>query len=493
MGFLRKFFILLFSLIFVIFCPLIVLYALGYLFKPGQEQGIVKTGLIFASTVPAGAEVRLNGKPLEKPTPNLMIDLVPGDYQVELNLPGYRTWSEVLPVEAGKATVVDKILLVPQSYQTEVLAEGELRTLTAFDKGTRLLLTSSEKVSGLAVLDLKSGVEAPLLAGSAALAEKRFSRFFTSPESPYVILEIESGGSGTQYYRVNASQPGTEIKDLTALISSRPEQILWSSAAEDRIFLKSRTALDRIDLDRKTADAGFLNGIRGVDFFEKGVYALMEDHKLLRREDGGNDHKPLSKDTELIRNLLGEKTPVEIKVFARDLIFFRTQDGRLISNRLPYTHAESGITGLDYYGGPFLIGPRRVLAWGPSSIGILDFRKVPSEKEIFEKGVRLAWIYRQGSAIRQAFWVYDATHVLFLDGDEIFLLEMEGFGKARISAVTRVRKGSSVHYSEETGRVYFLDPKRDALAAIEILPKRRMQFPFPDFKEERKESGLREV
>lgn len=493
MSFLRKFFFYFFFLIFIVFCPIIVLYALGYLFKPGHEQGIVKTGLIYAATVPAGAQVRLDGKLLEKPTPNLMLDLMPGDYQLDLRLDGYRPWSQKLPVEAGKATVVDKILLVPETYLAEVIAQGAFRELTAFHKGSHLLLTGSNRLSEVTVVELKSGSILPLIPASNPLSEKRYSRFFSSASSPYVIFEIENGAAGPLYYRIKAGDANPEIRNLTALFLKAPEKVIWNSAEENMLFAVRAGTVDRLDLTEQAVAPGFLDGVRGVGLFEKGVYALMNDNKLLLREDGGSDHKPLSKDSDLVKNLLGEGTPVEINVFARDLVLFRSPEGRLVSNRLPYTHADAGITGLDFYGGPFLIGPRKVLAWGPQAIGILDFRRLPADKEIFEKGVRLAWVYRQGSDIRQAFWVYDATHVLFLDGDEVFLLEMEGFGSALISPVTRVKKGSSLYYSEDTGRVYFLDSKEASLASIEILPKRKMQFPFPDFKEERKESGLREV
>ncbi len=493
MGFLRKFFFYFFFLIFIIFCPLIVLYALGYLFKPGHEQGIVKTGLIYTATVPPGASVTLDGKQLEKETPNLLLDLMPGDYQLELSLEGYRPWSQKLPVEAGKATVLDKILLVPEDYKTEVLAAGSFRELIPINKGNQILLTQSDRLSEVRVLDIRSDADVPLLTQASALYGRKFMRFFTSPASAYVIFEVDNGTSKPQYLRFKAGEEGGEVLDITPLFLKKPEKIFWNSSSDNTLYVFTQGTVDRLDLREGSTAPGFLGNVRGMGLFEKGVYALMQDNTLLLRDEGGDDKKPLSRDKELVRTLLGENIPYELNVFARDLVLFRGPEGQLVSNRLPYVHAEFGINGLEFYGGPFQLGPRKILAWGDREIGILDFRRLPPDKEIFEKGIRLAWVYREGAAIREAFWVYDATHVLFLDGDQVMLLEMEGFGQSIVSPVVRVKKGSSIHYSEETGRVYFLEPKDADLASIEILPKRKIQFQFPEFKEERKESGIREV
>jgi len=493
MGFLRKFFFYFFLLIFIIFCPLIVLYALGYLFKPGHEQGIVKTGLIYSATVPPGASVTLDGKPLEKETPNLLLDLMPGDYQLELSLEGYRPWSQKLPVEAGKATVLDKILLVPEDYKTEVLAAGSFRELIPVNKGNQILLTQSDRLSEVRVVDIRGEAEVPLLTQASALYGRKFLRFFTSPASAYVIFEVDNGTSKPQYVRFRAGEEGGEVLDITPLFLAKPEKIFWNSSSDNTLYVFTQGTVDRLDLREGSTAPGFLGNVRGMGLFEKGVYALMQDNTLLLRDEGGDDKKPLSRDKELVRTLLGENIPYELNVFARDLVLFRGPEGQLVSNRLPYVHAEFGINGLEFYGGPFQLGPRKILAWGDREIGILDFRRLPPDKEIFEKGIRLAWVYREGAAIREAFWVYDATHVLFLDGDQVMLLEMEGFGQSIVSPVVRVKKGSSIHYSEETGRVYFLEPKDADLASIEILPKRKIQFQFPEFKEERKESGIREV
>ena len=60
---LRKILFYICIVLYLIFCPMIILYALGYSFKPQSSQGgIVKTGIIFLSTTPPGADVFLNNR-----------------------------------------------------------------------------------------------------------------------------------------------------------------------------------------------------------------------------------------------------------------------------------------------------------------------------------------------------------------------------------------------------------------------------------------------
>ena len=59
---LRKIVFYIFALFYIVFCPLVVLYAFGYIFKPQSEEVVVKTGIIYLSTAPAGASIYVNGE-----------------------------------------------------------------------------------------------------------------------------------------------------------------------------------------------------------------------------------------------------------------------------------------------------------------------------------------------------------------------------------------------------------------------------------------------
>ena len=114
-----------FVFLYLLVCPLVVGYALGYLFKPGSPQGIVKTGLIHLSTAPSGAIVTVEGRRFNEQTPTMIRNLLPGNYRVRDLLEDHKPWERVVSVEAGKAAVFEHILLFPNHSQPSRLLEGK--------------------------------------------------------------------------------------------------------------------------------------------------------------------------------------------------------------------------------------------------------------------------------------------------------------------------------------------------------------------------------
>ena len=65
---LRKIIFYIFAAVYVVACPLVIAYALGYMFVP-QQRNVIQTGLISLQTIPAGAEVTLDCEPYPRLTP----------------------------------------------------------------------------------------------------------------------------------------------------------------------------------------------------------------------------------------------------------------------------------------------------------------------------------------------------------------------------------------------------------------------------------------
>lgn len=57
---LRKIVFYILSAIYIVLCPLIILYAFGYIFTPDTERNITKTGVVYVATSPPGATVYVN-------------------------------------------------------------------------------------------------------------------------------------------------------------------------------------------------------------------------------------------------------------------------------------------------------------------------------------------------------------------------------------------------------------------------------------------------
>jgi hypothetical protein len=155
MQFLRKFFFYIFAAVYIIFCPLILLYSFGYIYKPGAEESLVKTGVIYLSTAPGSATVYLKDAQCQEETPTVIRELLPGSYSVKLVLDGYKAWTRTVPVEAEKATVLDKILLLPLQWKAESLLPEKLQDILPVPKSGFFLVAGGDTTGDIFVYNYK--------------------------------------------------------------------------------------------------------------------------------------------------------------------------------------------------------------------------------------------------------------------------------------------------------------------------------------------------
>lgn len=113
-----------FIVIFLVATPLIILYTQGYRynFKRGKIQ---KTGIIVVSSIPRGATISLNDKIVEdKKTPTRLEQILPADYVIKLEKPGYHQWQKQLNVGENSTTFAEKIILWKDSQPATTTLTG---------------------------------------------------------------------------------------------------------------------------------------------------------------------------------------------------------------------------------------------------------------------------------------------------------------------------------------------------------------------------------
>ncbi|MBI3999941.1 MAG: PEGA domain-containing protein [Candidatus Omnitrophica bacterium] len=488
MLFLRRIFFYLFVAVYLIFCPLIILYALGYIYKPGAEQGIVKSGLIYLSTAPPGASVYFGNRRYTKRTPTLLPNLIPGDYPVRLVLKKYKPWNEVLPVEAGKATVLEMVLLEPEERKREVLLPDAFEDIVPIAGSRFFLITKTPQLRNTFVFDWKDEKAWPLLSEDSSLGRAKFSSYRAIQESPTLLVHADSV-DGNKFLWVVVRGKETKVKDLTDLFLEVPEQVEWDPADKKYLFSFQNGYLNRMNVTSHLLQPRFLENIRGFGLFGKRAYVLRSDFVFEQVDFEGKKEKTLLHDPILGKSLFGESGFYQIKVFSDDIILFLGENGELLANRLPYRFVAKGVLGLEFHP-----KSKRVLVWKKDAIGIIDFSKERGEGNVFEAGPKVVWAFRQGEKIEQAFWVYEGSHILFRDKNKVFLLELETYGKPHLYELIEVKHKNSVFYSEEAGKLYYLDSTTGSLSSVEVLPRRDiLLLPFPERKEEKKKIEIREL
>ncbi|OIO51320.1 hypothetical protein COY93_04225 [Candidatus Uhrbacteria bacterium CG_4_10_14_0_8_um_filter_58_22] len=111
----RKIVVPILLLTFFASAPLILLYASGYSYNLKRNR-LEKSGILKIDTVPDGAIVSLDGKPgRRRTTPVSIGHLMPEQYLVSIDRPGFLPWSKTLTVESGKTTFAKGVVLVAET------------------------------------------------------------------------------------------------------------------------------------------------------------------------------------------------------------------------------------------------------------------------------------------------------------------------------------------------------------------------------------------
>jgi hypothetical protein len=105
--------------------PFILSFALGYKFDSHTFK-FTKTGLISIKTQPQGAQVYLNSRLLNDKSPTSINELLPGSYNIRLELDEHYPWEAEVNVEPRKVTRIEKVILFPIRTNITQLNQGSV-------------------------------------------------------------------------------------------------------------------------------------------------------------------------------------------------------------------------------------------------------------------------------------------------------------------------------------------------------------------------------
>ena len=172
-------------------------------FRRGWAGGWVKTGLISLATEPSGASVYLGNRRYTQKTPTVLRDLLPGDYPVKLVLKDRQPWTRTVSVDAEKATVLERVLLLPRALTPRIILAGPFEQFTPVPNTRLVLLTAGPRASNVTVYDLEEEqVQLKPKHGTIAqltLEDRRHALKITSPVeltglSPKTLLTMGERG-----------------------------------------------------------------------------------------------------------------------------------------------------------------------------------------------------------------------------------------------------------------------------------------------------------
>ena len=328
--------------------------------KPAEAP----TGSILVSSVPSGAQVRVNGAP-KGVSPTVLEGLAPDHYLVELALDGYARWSQTVTVEAGKRAVVDArleattagtgtIKVTSDVQGTTVLLDGEevgTAPLTQADvsAGTHTVEGRAEGYStDTQKVQVRGGQTAAVALGLGAATAKSRASLRVVCNVPGAVARMDGGEPQATPLVRDDLRPGTHIVVVSADNYTRWEKtiVLKPGALKEVVAQLQQAGRLEVSAAGKGPAEVFLDGkllgkkplIRSD--LPAGTYKL-----LVRRGDGKTEQQTIALGT-------AKPTVVHASFGSRRRVRHRA---------MPWSArtVDSGFGTVDMHSGwPFLIGAR---------------------------------------------------------------------------------------------------------------------------------------
>ena len=153
----RRIISLIFILLFLTIAPAIVLYAAGFkLSKNGFF--IQKTGIFIIDSNPRGAKIFIDGKVQKNfvsslfnknnfiVTPAKIKNLLPGEYNLSLELNGYSGWQKQLTIYPGSSTFAEDIYLFKNDLPVQIFP-AKIKSINFSPNKNRALILSDDQIT----------------------------------------------------------------------------------------------------------------------------------------------------------------------------------------------------------------------------------------------------------------------------------------------------------------------------------------------------------
>jgi hypothetical protein len=255
----RKILFFLFVAAFLLITPYIILYASGYqidwghLFSPLMVQ---KTGMVIVYSEPAGANIFLNEKKQKSSglsilptdnnlkTPAKIKNLLPGSYELKIEMPGYWSWSRRISVNPGQITHVLDVNLFRRELPILIASTplGEIYPSPSFKK----IL-----IGGNNLIDLKSELSENLTASSG------------------LVLWSEDSGKIIIGERIINLKDRSKDIFLSKVIGTKISNLKWAEKNSEQIFYRHKNSLNAFNISQESVST-IVESEDILDYLSKG-------------------------------------------------------------------------------------------------------------------------------------------------------------------------------------------------------------------------------
>ncbi len=458
----RRAFFYFFILLYLAICPVVLFYAFGFIIKP-KEQKLVQTGLVSINTYPSGASIYLGPSRYVQRSPAILSELLPGRYNVRISLNQYRPWSQSFYVSAGKAVLFDKILLLPNVLSPRTINRESFLNIVPLEGSPHCILVKGRTFKDNYIFDGSEIRPEPLASRIFLYAGARLQDIATIQDNPLAVLTLILQKE-SKYLLLQADKDS--LTDISTIIVRPPERFFLDPGDTSTLYSLYKDQIDMIKPQAGAVYPEYLERARGFGARDKKLYVLSHEGILLRMNQDRSNPEILLSDASVSASIFAPKGFYEIRPLPAGTFVFLGEDGQLATNHLPHRICDSGCRGIS-----FDDQHDRILFWTKNDIGAVEFLHDNPEGDPVSNGSIVQYVSRTGGDIKQCFWVYDGSHILFRDANKVFLAELMPQGLPHIEFLIQVKNNTDIFYSEETGTLYYLDAKIEGLQALNILPE----------------------
>lgn len=469
---LRKILFAVFTLLYLIICPALILYSLGIVIKP-EIKDIVKTGVIYVDTTPSGATVFVNGKVSREETPTVIDNLIPGTYEIMIKAPHYKTWSTQVSVSAEKATPLNSILLLPDPILSTPISQKPVEKLITADENPFVLAVTGDNTKDLFLHLWDESFRQNLLPekettpfflkslfnNDPALAQGHIIKYFSTPSSPYMIFLVESNNK-FKYYWSDLIFGATKIEDITDLFPTTPTDIQWNESDPRHLFSFENQSVSRIDLATKAIYPKILENVSAFTISGQMIFFINTSRSLVKT----STHSPqenirLVSTSPLFNDLVYKHFPFSyLSAVSDNIIFLLGEDGSLLSNVKPYLLFDKDVLGFQWNK-----KAQKLAFWTATKVGVFDFSKGTDPQQD-----QRVWINYKFIEIKQAHWIQD-NYLVVEDASDLLIANTECCGLSDVRKIADIQKNSNTYYSAKIGKIFLIPKETGLFSYINII------------------------
>ena len=388
----RRIIYLFFMAVFFIVLPFIILSATGYKFN-SKKNVLQKTGIIFLETKPKEVNVYLNGQLVEQRTPVRLKNLLPNKYEIMVSKEGYFTWQKKIDVYQGQTTFLQYVRLFKNNMELELLIAGEIVAMEKSNDDKLGLLKKDGEMWNLSIYDLNKKIEQKVFESKSEIEKFEF---------------VDNGKRlliyGADVWLVDSS--GKDRINLSQKIKSDFKNLKIDEFNSNFIFYSLKGQLFKLNLaTNETSELPYFP----LDYFVRGdeCYLLTNDslnNVFLKRFGLTEDKLPES--------LLSLPASDEYLLASvnDNFVIIRQNDELIVWDKA--TGASELIKAVNFYEWD---SQQEELLFG-NDWELWSYRP----KENNDKYILFS---RTGEEIKGAFWYQPETHIFYLVGDKIKVVE----------------------------------------------------------------------